>query len=132
MKTTRYITIITLLFISLDFFGQHGHGRGRGHGGKHNEKVVVVKRSPYRPAKVVVYHPYWRPAYTYHRRWVYFPKYNIYWDNWRNHYVYLNGAVWMSQPTPPSIIVNINLADEPHQELPEDRDDIDEVYVNPK
>ncbi|MEO6303554.1 MAG: hypothetical protein ABIP51_10300, partial [Bacteroidia bacterium] len=76
--------------------------------------------------------PHWRPNYAYNRRWVFFPKYNLYWDNWRNHYVYLNGVVWVSQPTPPPVIVNVNLADEPNQELSEDKDDVDDVYQTPK
>ncbi len=134
MKTIRNLIILVLLFTGADFFAQKVVVKERGgrHRGHRHAKVVVVKRSPYRPAKVVVYHPYWRPAYTYHRRWVFFPKYNIYWDNWRNHYVFLNGTVWVSQPAPPPVIVNVNLADEPNQELGEDKDDVDDVYTTPK
>lgn len=131
MKTIKFITIIISLLISTEFFGQKNKG---GHKGHHHhrghKKVVVVKRSHYRPAKVVVYHPHWRPKYAYNRRWVYFPRYNFYWDNWRNHYVFYNGGVWLSQPTAPAVIVNVNLENEKNVELKEDEDDLDDVYVN--
>jgi len=129
MKTIRYFTVILFLFLSASFFAQKGKGHGHHHKHHHgHKKVVVVKRSPYRPAKVVVYHPYWRPKYAYHRRWVYFPRHNFYWDNWRNHYVFYNGAVWVSQPKAPAIVVNVNLEAEKTVELKEDEDDVDDVY----
>ena len=101
-------------------------GKGHRHRGPH--RVAVVKRSPFRPARVVVYRPFWGPKYKIHRRWVYFPKYNIYWDNWRNHYVFWNAGLWVSQPTAPPVIVNVNLENEKHYELKEDDDDTDDVY----
>ncbi len=108
--------------------GHHGGG-GRGHGHRHvGHTKVIIKPSPFRPAKVVVYRPMWGPKHYIHRRWVYFPKYNIYWDNWRNHYVFWNGSIWFSQPTPPPVIVNVNLENEKHNELKEDEDDVDDVY----
>ncbi len=129
MKAIKFITLILSLFISTTFFGQKGKGHGHHH--HHgNKKVVVVKRSHYRPAKIVVYHPHWHPAYAYNRRWVYFPKHNFYWDNWRNHYVFYNGGVWISQPTAPAVIVNVNLEKEKNVELKEDEDDVDDVYIN--
>ncbi|MBL7919258.1 MAG: hypothetical protein JNJ40_03025 [Bacteroidia bacterium] len=128
MKTIKFIFCITFIFLSSHFFAQKGKGRGHRHHHHGHNKVVVVKRSPYRPAKVVVYHPYWRPKYAYNRRWVFFPRYNLYWDNWRNHYVFYNGGVWVSQPTAPPLIVNVNLENEKSVELREDEDDVDEVY----
>ena len=128
MKTIKFIICITFIFLSSHFFAQKGKGRGHRHHHHGHNKVVVVKRSPYRPAKVVVYHPYWRPKYAYNRRWVFFPRYNLYWDNWRNHYVFYNGGVWVSQPTAPPLIVNVNLENEKSVELREDEDDVDEVY----
>ena len=104
--------------------GHHHHGHPKAH--RHGK--VVVKRSVFRPAKIVVYHPYWGPKRTIHRRWVFFPKYNLYWDNWRNHYYFFNGAAWISQPTPRPVIVNVNLDNEKHYELKEDEDDVDDVY----
>lgn len=130
MKTIKFIAVIAFLFISSTFFAQKGKGHGHRHHHHGHNKVVVVKRSPFRPAKVVVYHPYWRPKFAYNRRWVYFPRYNFYWDNWRNHYVFLNGAAWVSQPTAPAVIVNVNLENEKNVELKEDEDDVDDVYTN--
>lgn len=93
---------------------------------KPRSRVVVV--SKYRPAKIVVYHPYWGPKYSFHRRWVYFPRHNFYWDNWRQLYFYWNGVMWVNATTPPPVVVNINIENEKHYELKEDEDDIDDVY----
>ena len=124
MARLKFILIpLLFIFLSTELAAQHPHRRHR-----RAKKVVVVKRSPYRPAKVVVYRPHWRPTYTYHRRWVFFPRYNIYWDNWRNHYVFWNGAVWVSQATAPPVIVNVNLEKEHNVELPENEEDEDDVY----
>lgn len=124
MKHFKILVITCLLFATQLSAQRNGHGHR-----KHKRtKVVVVKRSPYRPAKVVVYHPHWRPAYAYHRRWVYFPRYNFYWDNWRNHYLFWNGSIWLSQPTAPAIVVNVNLDKEKSVELPETEEDEDDVY----
>jgi hypothetical protein len=120
------LSILTLVL----FFNISGiQAQNRGGHGKHRPGRVVVKRSAYRPHKVVVYHPHWRPAYAYHRRWVFFPKYNLYWDNWRNHYVFWNGSVWVTQPAKPAVIVNVNLDQEKSSELKEDEDDTDEIYT---
>jgi hypothetical protein len=93
-----------------------------------HRRVVVVRPSPFKPARVIVYHPYWGPKLVIHRRWVFFPKYNIYWDNWRNHYVFLNGTRWISQATMPPALINVNLSTEKHYELKENEDDVDDVY----
>lgn len=136
MKPIKLLIAISL-FISMATYAQKGHGKGGhgkghgpGHGHKHGGpgKVVVVKRSNYRPKKVVVFHPGWHPNHSYNRRWVYFPKHNIYWDNWRNHYVFYNGAAWVSQPTAPPVIVNVNLEKEKHYELKDKEDDDDDIY----
>ncbi len=131
MKTLRSILLSAILLGSMAGFAQHGRGHGHGHGHPHGgRKVVVVKRSPYRPARLVVYHPVWHPAYACNRRWVYFPRYNFYWDNWRNHYVFWNGTIWLSQPTAPAMIVNVNLASEKRYELKDDDDDVDDIYAS--
>lgn len=136
------IVISLLLAGTFNVLAQKKGGHGHGHGGAKMKagpvkvKVkagpgphhVIVKKSIYRPAKIVVFHPYWGPKRVIHRRWIYFPKYNIYWDNWRNHYVFWNGTIWFSQPTPPPVIVNINLDHEKQHELKEDEDDTDDVY----
>lgn len=126
MKPLRLLVLVFFLLVfSSELLAQQHHRGQKRHRGK---KVVVVKRSPYRPARVVVYHPHWHPAYSYHRRWVYFPRYNLYWDNWRNHYVFWNGTAWISQTTSPPVIVNVHPDKEKLVELPEDEEDDDDIY----
>ena len=135
MRFIKVLILLALFFSAPAIFAQrgnhkgHGHaakpGRGHGHGRPHR---VVVKRSVYRPAKVVVYRPHWRPNYAYNRRWVYFPRYNMYWDNWRNHYVFYNRTVWVSQPAPPEGVSEKELEKEKQKELKEEEDDVDDVY----
>lgn len=128
MKTIKCFTLLIFIFASTCLFAQRGKAHHHGRGGHRGHPKVVVKRSPYRPHKVVVFHPHWRPNYAYHRRWVFFPRYNLYWDNWRNHYVFWNGVIWVSQPTAPPVIVNVNLDKEKSTELKEEEDDVDDVY----
>lgn len=129
--------ISILLFVAF-LFGSNStaFAQKRPHQNKHRspgKKVVVYKHSRYRPhRRVKVFHPRWNPNFAYHRRWIYFPKYNIYWDNWRNQYVYMNNNVWIMQASAPPIIMNINLDKEEHQEMGEDTDDIDEIYLDKK
>lgn len=128
---------ICMILITTSLFSQRGHGHGHGNRGtkvvvkNHPRGNRVIVRSAYRPAKIVVYHPHWRPNYGYHRRWVYFPRHNFYWDNWRQGYCYMNGPVWVFNASPPPIVVNVNLADEKNYELKEEQDDVDDVYKNP-
>ena len=124
MRPIRILLFILSLFVASSFFAQ----RHANHRHRHPHRKVVVKRSVYRPAKVVVFHPRWRPGVAYHRRWVFFPRYNLYWDNWRNHYVFWNGTVWISQTTPPPAVSDADLEKEKHRELPESEDDVDDVY----
>ncbi len=137
MRTIKIICLAISILISTANFaqGRHGggkrggHGNHRGNGHRNGHKVVVVKRSPYRPHKVFVYHPVWHPKYAYNRRWVYFPKYNFYWDNWRNHYRFWNGTIWLTQTAPPPAVININLSTEKHYELKDNDDDNDDIDV---
>ena len=134
LNPTLLLTLMFLFLSSANFYAQ------RGHHGKHPYRArtavvvkshprpgkVVIVKSKYRPAKMVVYHPYWGPKYQFHRRWVYFPRHNFYWDNWRQCYFFWNGVIWINQVTPPPIVVNIE--SEKHYELQENEDDIDDVY----
>jgi hypothetical protein len=107
--------------------GNHPHVKGKVVRKQHSQHRVIVK-SRYRPAKVVVFHPYWAPKRAYNRRWVFFPRYNFYWDNWRQMYVYRKGTVWIVNATPPPTVVNINIDTEKQYELKEIEDDVDDVY----
>src|SRR5687768_8985619 len=104
MRTFQRFLLFTALLLMTASFGAFAQKGGKGgKGGKAvrhprahahvrgPKKVVVVKRSPYRPKKLVVYHPVWGPKFAIHRRWVFFPRYNFYWDNWRNSYMFWNG-----------------------------------------
>lgn len=146
LKKSFALILIVLVCSSLNGLAQHGGGQGGGHGGRgggqdgnhRNRGGVVIQnnrqpnrvivRSVYRPNKIIVYHPYWGMKRNFNRRWVYFPRYNFYWDNWRNCYVYRNGNVWITNTVPPSTIVNININNEKHYELKEQDDDVDDVY----
>ena len=137
MKTIKLVTLLLtgmLIMINSNSFGQQQKKvvivhKGKGnHHGQNKKKVVVVHKSKFRPAKVVVYHPAWAPRKSFNRRWIYFPNYNCYWDNWRNVYFYKNGNVWVSSPQKPAIIINVDLENEKHYELEEITDDNDEIY----
>ena len=140
MKTVNVIVLVACMLMlgtNLGFSQRGGHGHAGHHGGarvvvkNHHRGNRVMVRSVYRPAKIGMYYPHWRPNYGYHRRWVYFPRHNFYWDNWRQGYYYRNGTVWIFNTTPPPTVVNINLAEEKNYELKEDQDDVDDVYKTP-
>lgn len=133
MKPLQKIFLLTaclLMACASNLSAQKGkhHAKARVHHGPRGNKVVVVKRSPHRPRKVVVFRPVWGPQLAIHRRWVFFPRYNFYWDNRRNCYVFWNAGAWICKPTPPPVVVNVNLASEKHYELKENEDDVDDVY----
>jgi hypothetical protein len=128
MKTIKFLVLFAFIIVRLELPAQRGRGHHQGAGHRGYPGKVVVRQSPYRPNKIIVYHPYWRPNYAYHRRWVFFPRYNLYWDNWRNHYVFWNGGMWVSQSIAPPFIVNVNLDKEKSTELREEEDDVDDIY----
>lgn len=124
MILTGMVTIIG----QQNLMAQRGMRRGAPHFAHRGARIMVVKRSPFLPAKVVVFHPVWCPGMAIYRRWVFFPRYNFYWDNWRNCYFFWQGGVWVTSPTPPPVVVNVNLVKEKHYELKETEDDTDDVY----
>ncbi len=125
--------LITFTILANQLQAQRGHGAGHSAAKtkvflKNHPNRRVVVRSRHRPSKVVVFHPYWAPKKAYNRRWIFFPKHNLYWDNWRQMYVYKNGGVWVSNATLPSNIVNLKIDDEKSYELNEPEDELDDVY----
>ncbi|MBC7125361.1 MAG: hypothetical protein H5T24_06990 [Bacteroidales bacterium] len=92
---------------------------------KPGQKTVVVKHKRPRTKSVVVYHPRWAPKKVFYRRWVYFPAYNLYWDNVRELYVYRKGNVWVTSVTVPAFVINVDLSTAKHEELPEEKDSQD-------
>ncbi len=132
----RFSLIFGLIMMVTHIHAQQGH-RHHNHSSAKVRKahppaktVRVVRRSPYRPANVIVYRPAWAPACTFHHRWVYFPYRNYYWDNWRNQYVYFNGTLWVSQPLPPPDVDLSTIEKEKRCELSEENDDLDSIYVD--
>ncbi len=98
------------------------------HNNKRGHKKTVIYKSNYRPKHIIIYHPHWAAKRNYNRRWVYFPRHNFYWDNWRQGYYYKNELTWVFNTTPPPIIVNVNIEKETNYELNENEDDVDDVY----
>lgn len=129
MKTyfkTSLIVFVILLFSFTSVFSQNKIVVAKERNPKDN-KVVVVKNKKYHVKKIKVYHPCWAPQVNYHRRWVYFPRHNFYWDNFRNVYVVRNGTIWVVSKTVPSEVKNVDLSKEKSVELSEDTDEQDTI-----
>ena len=82
--------------------------------GKRRGRVVEVYE---KPSRCKHYRPKWHPHHDFARRWVYFPRYNMYWDNSRDVYVYNSYGRWVAEPEPPRIAINVNLSSERFVEL---------------
>jgi hypothetical protein len=143
MKIIQITVLLVCIILGTNpAFSQKGHGHSNGpkanSRGNKGSKIEVkngssygsrVRKSVYRPVKIGVYHPHWKPNHAYNRRWVYFPRHNFYWDNWRQGYYYRNGDVWVFDVIQPAVIVNVSLANEPNYELKQDEDDLDDIYI---
>ncbi len=82
---------------------------------RNNRVVVVHERRHGKEARY--YRPQWNPRHDFERRWVYFPRYNMYWDNYRGVYVYNTNGRWESYQEPPRAAIRVNLALEKFVEL---------------
>ncbi len=124
MKSINFVfpMLIMLLFVTFDANAQRVVKTKPAH------KVVVVKHRKTPPKKVVIYHPGWAPKKAFYRRWIYFLRYNFYWDNVRRVYIYRNGNVWVTSVGVPAFVVNVDLDKEKYVELPEGNDGDEEVY----
>lgn len=74
------------------------------------------------------YRPKWCSHREFDRRWVYFPRYNMYWDNYRNVYVYNSRGRWVAEPEPPRVALNVNLSSERFVELGVDLDSRSDAF----
>jgi hypothetical protein len=92
-------------------------------------KVVVVKNKNHHIRKARVYHPHWAPRAGYMHRWIYFPRHNFYWDNFRNVYLIRTGTVWVISKTTPKEIEKVELSKEKKVELGEENDSLDSIEV---
>ncbi len=142
-----WVILLSFFLLNSSAFAQKGgHGKHHGNNGKHKgnhgkgNKVIIVNSYPgpqyhyhhphpyrkhfYKKA----YYPVWGPPVGYYRRWVYFPNYNFYWDNYNGVYVYWTGFFWVKTLNPPPFIINVNFSKERKYELDEQSDDYDNVY----
>lgn len=126
-----FAIMLSIIMVAPNAFAQRNE---RSNQKKHivhkRNKKVVVRRSVYRPKVLVVHHPIWSPKRAFNRRWVFFPHYNLYWDNWRNIWVYRQKTVWVTTVVRPAFIEKVNLENEKAVELKENEDDIDDVYYS--
>ena len=124
-----FALLLSIIIIAPPTFAQrNAHPTERKRVVHKRNKKVVVRHSVYRPKVVVVHHPVWGPKRAFNRRWVYFPRYNLYWDNWRNIWVFRQNTVWVTTVTRPVYVEKVNFEDEKSVELKENDDDIDDVY----
>lgn len=103
--------------------------RGRKHG-KHRPHYEEYRHGKHhhKHREVVYYRPKWHPECRMERRWVYFPKYNMYWDNYNDRYAYCDRGRWVVTRRVPQVVVNVNLARERYYELEEEYDERDNVF----
>jgi hypothetical protein len=74
------------------------------------------------------YRPYWANDYDFVRRWVFFPRLNIYWDNYSNVFVYMRHNRWRISSRLPGLYFNVDLLNEPLFEVEENYDSEDGYF----
>jgi hypothetical protein len=125
MKSIRLIQILITLSLALLAVassaqkGVEKHPKGK--------VVVVNKKRHHSFRRGVVYHPVWAPKSVYRHRWVFFPRYNFYWDNLHNVYVVETGSIWVVTEKRPNEIEGIDLLKEKSVELGEESDSVDTI-----
>jgi len=120
LKKIATLLMIGFMLSSLDGFSQNKVVVVRE---KHaNRKVVVTKKRHGLFSKRVTYHPVWAPKVSFTNRWVYFPRFNFYWDNYLNVYVIRAGSVWVTTATAPMEVKKVDLSNEKMVELSQEND----------
>ncbi len=127
MKTTVKTLFVALVVLLLSFTNVLSQNKVVVKEKNPKGKVVVVKHKNHKVKKVKVYRPRWSPRADFHRRWVYFPRHNFYWDNHRNVYVVRTGTVWVVSKRVPKELENIDLSKEKSVELSEETDEQDSI-----
>lgn len=127
MKPIRKISLLFLVIFSLFTTSNFAQRTKVVRANQPNRKVIVETKRYHLFRKTVVYHPHWAPKVSFHRRWVYFPLYNFYWDNYRNVYVVRSGSVWVKSTTKPKEYDNVDLSTEKIVELDEENDNQDSI-----
>lgn len=113
MRTVRFFLLVIVVFIALS-----GNAQNVSKVEKH--PLTVVGKKKVHPIKKKLYHPVWGPRLTYKNRWVYFPRYNFYWDNFHNVYIIKRGKAWVVLKTKPKEIERLDLTKEKSFELSEE------------
>lgn len=110
MKTIAVIiTMIPILCYS-----QRGHNKGNhgGNNGKHfknnSHPIAYYKESNHHHKRKGP--PYWAPAHGYKHRYVFFPEYRCYYDNFSGKYIYRRGPIWVTSINLPTFMFNVSLA----------------------
>ena len=98
--------------------------------GNHPKKVVVVKKGHGFFHRRAVYHPIWGPRIAFSTRWVYFPRYNFYWDNYRNVYVIKTGTAWFTTNETPKEVEKVDLSKEKSIEMGGENDSKDSIQID--
>lgn len=92
----------------------------------HNMPAVYVESRIGQPFRH--YRPYWADDYDFVRRWIFFPRLNIYWDNYSNAFVYMHNNRWRISTRLPGLYFNVDLLNEPLFEVEENYDSEDGYY----
>lgn len=133
MSSFKKISVLLVIAFSLIAFNKSANSQGNIKNEKHlNGKVVVVKSKNHHFRKARVYHPHWAPRVSFKHRWVYFPRYNFYWDNFSNVYVYRTGTIWVTSTNPPQEVEKVDLSSVKKVELNENNDAEDSIQNNNK
>lgn len=123
MKTIIKCSILSLVILFMVFSSTLAQNKVVVVNEKHpRSKVVVVKNNRNHIQKMKVYHPHWAPRASFRHRWVYFPRYNFYWDNFRDVYVIRTGTVWVLSKNAPKEVEQVDLSKEKSVELNEEND----------
>jgi hypothetical protein len=125
MKTAVRTLSVAFVFLFLSFTNVVSQNKVVVKENSPKGNVVVVKHKNH-VKKVKVYHPRWSHV-KFHRRWVYFPSHNFYWDNHRNVYVIRTGTVWVVSKSLPNELKKVDLSKEKCIELSEDADEQDSI-----
>jgi len=123
MKTLKRTSFISLIILFIGLTNAVAQNKVVVVKEKHpKNKVVVVKSKKHRVGKAKVYRPRWALRASFKHRWVYFPRHNFYWDNFRNVYVIRTGTVWVTSENAPKEVETVDLSKEECIELNEEND----------
>ena len=122
MRTVRYFLLVSLVFIALFCSAQDVPKIERHPRYKVNN---ARKRPPLKKTKI--YHPVWGPKFTFRNRWIYFPRYNFYWDNIRNVYIVKRGNIWVVLKSKPKEVETVDLVTEKIVELNDEENKTDVI-----